>query len=58
MLVRGERDGFYYRGTVKEETEVSDGCCVVVMGLCRVSGPPAVLTPPECCAAVLISAGA
>lgn len=26
VLVRRERDGFYYRGTVKEEIEVSDSC--------------------------------
>lgn len=35
VLVRGEQDGFYYRGTVKEEIEVSDGCCVVAEGMCN-----------------------
>lgn len=45
VLVRGGQDGFYYRGTVKEEIEVSDGFCAIVMGMCnRVSSPPAVLT--------------
>lgn len=44
VLVRGEQDGFYYRGTVKEEIEVSGSCCAVVVGMCNgVSGPPAVL---------------
>lgn len=33
VLARGEQDGFYYRGTVKEEIEVSDGCCVVAGGM-------------------------
>lgn len=32
VLARGEQDGFYYPGTVKEEIEVSDGCCVVAGG--------------------------
>lgn len=31
VLVRGEHDGFYYRGTVKEEMEVSNSLCVVVI---------------------------
>lgn len=33
VLVRRERDGFYYRGTVKEEIEVSDSCSHV--GVCN-----------------------
>lgn len=31
VLVRGEHDGFYYHGTVKEEMEVSNSLCAVVM---------------------------
>lgn len=44
VLVRGEQDGFYYRGTVKKEVEVSDGCCAVVVGMCNRVSSPAVLT--------------
>ena len=44
VLVRGEQDGFYYHGTVKEESEVSACCCAVAAGVCdRVSCPLAVL---------------
>lgn len=32
--MRRERDGFYYRGTVKEEIEVSDSCGAAVMWVC------------------------
>lgn len=37
VLVRGEHDGFYYRGTVKEEVEVSNSLCAVVMQVYTVS---------------------
>lgn len=44
VLVRGEQDGFYYRGTIKEGAEVSDSCCAVVTGTFKkVSSPPAAL---------------
>lgn len=37
VLVRGEHDGFYYCGTVKEEVEVSNSLCAVVMRVYAVS---------------------
>lgn len=61
VLVRGEEDGFYYRGTVKEEIEVSDSCCVVVMGMGNRMGVQSTSSPhapSEFSVAVLISAGA
>lgn len=39
VLARGEQDGFYYPGTVKEGIEVSDGCYVIAGSMCNREQP-------------------